>query len=343
MEYLYDGDFTYISMNIIKETLRQYSKSKRPKIIIYPFGSLGKIAKAELNTYFGIKEYMVIDNELAKEFELIKSLSDVTEEDKKDAIVFVASTNVDVYDELRECLYSVFEKEQCVELTHRTKKMHTPFRGIEEYGLNHELYKLAQHESVMYITEHMLSAKSYSNRFELLTHSIYDYVEDNEGLFLEFGVYKGESINYISTLKPYTTIYGFDSFEGLPEDWRPDIKKGCFDLRGNMPFVNGNVKLIKGWFEDTLPDFLKSHKEDVSFLHVDSDIYSSAKTILSCLKNRIHTGTVIVFDEYFNRPGWKMNEYRAWQEFVEENEISYEYIGFNGGTYMGCQVGIRVI
>ena len=45
-----------------------------------------------------------------------------------------------------------------------------------------------------------------------------------DGLFLEFGVYKGTSINFISSLIPDKKIYGFDSFGGLPEEWVPFLR-----------------------------------------------------------------------------------------------------------------------
>jgi hypothetical protein len=39
------------------------------------------------------------------------------------------------------------------------------------------------------------------------------------------------------------------------------------------------------------------------------------------------SGTVIVFDEYINYPGWQLDEFRAWQEYVKKHNIRYEYIG----------------
>jgi hypothetical protein len=84
-----------------------------------------------------------------------------------------------------------------------------------------------------------------------------------------------------------------------------------------------------GWFDETLPPFKKEIKDQaIQLLHIDSDLYSSAVTILTTLKKNIVPGTVIVFDEYFNYPGWQLDEFRAWQEFVAKNAIKYEYIGY---------------
>jgi len=69
-------------------------------------------------------------------------------------------------------------------------------------------------------------------------------------------------------------------------------------MYGKLPVVTKNIKLIKRLFENTLPDFLNKYKnDDIAFIHIDSDLYSSAKTILSQLENKINN-TYILFDEY---------------------------------------------
>lgn len=125
---------------------------------------------------------------------------------------------------------------------------------------------------------------------------------------------------------PDKIIYGFDSFEGLPEDWLYYSPKGDFNLNGNAPPVRENVRLVKGWFNETLPEFIKTHPEPCAFIHVDCDLYSSTKTVFDNLKNQIISGTVIAFDEYFNYPSWQEGEYKAFMEFVAENNLEFEYI-----------------
>ena len=51
-------------------------------------------------------------------------------------------------------------------------------------------------------------------------------------------------------------VYGFDTFTGLPELWRGDFKAGSFDLKGNLPQVRGDIKLVKGMFNESLPPWL---------------------------------------------------------------------------------------
>jgi len=154
-------------------------------------------------------------------------------------------------------------------------------------------------------------------------------------LWLEFGVFSGKTINYISKFTD-KKVYGFDSFLGLPEDWIIGFPKGTFSRNGNLPKVNDNVTLISGWFEDTLEIFSKYKNEKVSFIHIDSDIYSSAKYILNTLKNSIDKGCIIVFDELVNYPGYdgETGELRALCEFIEENNVKYEWIGMNGKIEM---------
>lgn len=126
---------------------------------------------------------------------------------------------------------------------------------------------------------------------------------------------------------PGKIIYGFDSFEGLPETWHYGFLKEAFSLNGNLPQVNDNVRLIKGWFNETLPDFVKEHPEPCAFIHIDCDLYSSTKTVFDTLKNQIVSGTVIAFDDYFNYPNWQEDgEYKAFMEFVTENNLEFEYI-----------------
>jgi len=150
-------------------------------------------------------------------------------------------------------------------------------------------------------------------------------------LWLEFGVASGNTINYISRFTN-RTVYGFDSFEGLPEKWRNGFDKGAFTRNGNLPQVNNNVTLIKGWFNETLLNFIQSQNKKVSFIHMDADLYSSTKYILNILKDYIDTDCIIVFDELVNYPGFDgdTGELKAFYEFITENVVDYEWIGMNG-------------
>lgn len=210
--------------------------------------------------------------------------------------------------------------------------------GLNEDAMNIPRYlqRKALKETGDFVENNMLNTDSFHDKYSLLEYSI-NSAKIN-GLFLEFGVYRGTSINFISS-KIHGTVYGFDSFQGLPEDWRDGFKKGHFEL-DDLPKVNENVTLIKGWFDKTLPHFLTNNDQLCSFIHIDCDLYSSTKTILGLLKKRITDGTIIVFDEFFNYPGWKNGEYKAFMEFIKDNSVDFEYIGY---SRYDQQVAIKIV
>jgi len=188
---------------------------------------------------------------------------------------------------------------------------------------------LAAVSSAQHFLKHMLLAEKLIDREALIRFAIEKCAVD--GLVMEFGVYMGQSLRVIAGCMPQM-VYGFDSFQGLPEDWTRHQKKSRFDLEGKVPkFEEKNVRLVRGWFEETLPTFLAEISGPVRFLHMDCDLYSSAATVFTHLAPRIVSGTVIVFDEYFNYPGWEQHEFRAFQEFLTSRELKYSYLGFASG------------
>ena len=201
---------------------------------------------------------------------------------------------------------------------------------IEQQKFLTVLQQHATSDSAQYVYEHLAGALLFPTREELWDHAV-DQVR-GMGNFAEFGVHEGHSIRHLATkIKDKGwSIYGFDSFEGLREDWSgTTMRKGYFSVAGSLPPVPDNVTLIKGWFDETLPEFMRLHSEDFAFLHIDVDTYEAARTVLTLVGNRIKPGTVIVFDEYHNYPGWRHGEWKAWKEFVEKNGIRYRYIGFS--------------
>tara|TARA_R100000900_G_scaffold47653_1_gene38377 strand:+ start:63320 stop:63841 length:522 start_codon:yes stop_codon:yes gene_type:complete len=162
---------------------------------------------------------------------------------------------------------------------------------------------------------------------------------DAKGFICELGVYKGQSLNEIAKMNPNKTIYGFDTFKGLPEFWRDGFPQGAFDVAGENLVLEKNCKIYKGLFQDTLPKFMVELDEKASLIHVDCDLYSSTISALNILAPRIQKGTIIVFDEYFNYPGWQQHEYKAFNEFLEKNGLSCRYIAYNR---RGQQVAIEI-
>lgn len=154
------------------------------------------------------------------------------------------------------------------------------------------------------------------------------------GTILDLGVYKGSSTRALARIFSNETIHGFDSFEGLPEDWSHVLKGAFGDVKGVLPDMPENVKLYKGWFDDTLPLWRKGYEDrPISLLRIDCDIYSSTKTIFNVLGDLVQPGTWIVFDELIGYRGWEAHEYKAFEEFrATRPELGFEYVAF-GLTY----------
>jgi predicted O-methyltransferase YrrM len=190
--------------------------------------------------------------------------------------------------------------------------------------------RLASEESVAYIQKNIGVIPNFAIDYDLHEWLVKTQLDPKllaTGQVLEFGVATGRTLNHFARLLPHKTIYGFDSFEGLPETWTNRALKGHF-ARTNLPKVRKNCVLNVGWFNETLPNFVKQHKEPIALLHIDCDIYSSTVTILNNLVDCIVPGTVIMFDEYMNYPGWQQHEFRAWQEHTTKYNIKYQYIGY---------------
>lgn len=179
-------------------------------------------------------------------------------------------------------------------------------------------------DSAKFALEHMPTAQTFADPHATLHHSL--SLMEIDGLVLEFGVYTGTTLKIIAAAADGREVYGFDSFTGLPEDWRTGFSAGAFGV-DQLPDVPG-AELIAGWFDDTLPGFMAEHPGPVSFLHVDCDLYSSTKTVLEHVGPRLRAGSVVLFDEYFNYQGWRDHEHKAWLEYVAETGIEFSYEGY---------------
>lgn len=183
----------------------------------------------------------------------------------------------------------------------------------------------AQRDTADYIRERMAGALAIRRRSEVLRIALSR--APAEGLVLEFGVAGGDSIREIAGLVDSRMVHGFDSFEGLPEDWPGrHEERGHYSTGGALPPVPANVRLHKGLFDATLPAFLAAEPGPAAFVHVDCDLYASTRIVLAALAPRLVPGTVILFDEYFNFVGWREHEFRAFQEFVAERRLGYRYL-----------------
>jgi hypothetical protein len=164
-----------------------------------------------------------------------------------------------------------------------------------------------------------------------------------DGLWMEFGVFRGTTLSHVAKWKSAycgnvsQPVYGFDTFNGLPTDWRPGFNRGTFGMpNGTKLSVPSNVVLVKGLFIDTLPTHLRlidrkyQCKTPVSFVHIDCDIYDGARDVLFLLGSRFVPGTVLVFDELFNYPSYEKHEIKALFEFLSGSNLQLIPLGTSG-------------
>ncbi len=156
-----------------------------------------------------------------------------------------------------------------------------------------------------------------ADRFALYELVSAELIKGRSFDYLEFGVFQGESIRKVAELNanPEVRFFGFDSFEGLPQDWQADKKKGTFDVGGALPQVDDpRVGFVKGWFDQTLPPFLMAYQPQAQlWLHIDADLYGSALCVLTYLNRHIRPGTIVVFDEVEDL----MHEFKALCDFQD--------------------------
>jgi len=181
-----------------------------------------------------------------------------------------------------------------------------------------------------------------------------------DGDILEFGVYSGRSLAALSYYndKYYQNenkinsesninrqIYGFDSFEGLPDtEGHPRWKKQLFKYNHSYhPTIKNNQlitpKLVEDFFISSnlnKPNIIKSYYDKlkidqinkIALCHIDCDLYSSTKQVLNLIKDKLVDGSIIMFDDWFHyKANPNKGEQKAYFEFLDENKNiqSYEF------------------
>jgi O-methyltransferase len=175
----------------------------------------------------------------------------------------------------------------------------------------------------------------YNKRYPL-----YKWVIDKEGLtqpinYLEFGVATGHSFNWFMTQNSNadSRFYGFDTFDGLPEDWGP-FKKGSFSNNNALPTIKDNRgKFFKGLFQQTVPTFLKeldNNRRNV--LMMDADLWSATLYALTMLAPHLKKGDIIFFDEFVV----PTHEFKAYLDFVQSHYVNFELIAAANNYYFAA-------
>ena len=150
-----------------------------------------------------------------------------------------------------------------------------------------------------------------------------------DGLWVEFGAASGRTARRIAL---HHFVHSFDSFLGLPETWRHTaafsgnasasreydaayLEQHSFSRNGTPPFAHKRIAWHVGWYSATVPAFLRAQSRNVSFVHIDCDLYSSTSVVLSQLAPRMSPGCVVAFHELINYPEYESGELRALLEY----------------------------
>jgi len=174
-------------------------------------------------------------------------------------------------------------------------------------------------------------------------YQIYDYLLEKENAsedinYLEFGVAYGNTMRWWvnNNKNKDTRFYGFDTFEGLPEDWHL-YKKGEMSPE-NIPLIDDSrVTFFKGLFQDTLRNFLNDFKDDKrKVINMDADLYTSTLYVLTTIAPLLKSNDIIIFDEF----GVPLHEFKAFIEFVNSFYINYEVIAAVNNYF---QLAIKIL
>lgn len=148
-----------------------------------------------------------------------------------------------------------------------------------------------------------------------------------EGEFLEFGVAEGKSINRMAELAPDRQFHGFDSFEGLPENWTRSCPKGKFACDFDSLVWQPNVKIHKGWFSDTLPRF---PTPKLAGIHIDCDLGSSTRTVFTLLEKQIlQDKPLLLFDEFYRYSAYRQHEFGEFLAFINRHQLLFQVLSTN--------------
>lgn len=196
--------------------------------------------------------------------------------------------------------------------------------------------RAAVRSAARFVVVAMGDAVSFDHPHRTLEHAL--DLAPTGGMACEFGVFTGTTLKIIAAARSGGGVYGFDSFDGLPERWRQGFHAGAFEVDA-PPEVPG-AELVVGLFADTLPGFLAAHPGPIDLLHLDADLYSSTATVLELAGPRLRPGSVVVFDEFFNYPGWEVHEARAWREYTVAHNVAFRYEAY---TRDHEQVVVRLV
>ncbi|MBM7516591.1 TylF/MycF/NovP-related O-methyltransferase [Nocardioides nitrophenolicus] len=196
--------------------------------------------------------------------------------------------------------------------------------------------------------EHVpVGTPAFPDREDMYDHVHAELIGDQPIDYLEFGVFEGSSLRHWAELNthPDSRFYGFDSFEGLPEEWKRfdrKIDKAHFDVQGALPDIDdGRVTFVPGWFQESVDPFLDTFApartpERQLVVHIDADLYSSTLYVLTRLDALLVPGTIVIFDEFSS----VLNEFAALEHYCSAYVREYDVLA--SAWHYFCQIAIRM-
>jgi hypothetical protein len=177
----------------------------------------------------------------------------------------------------------------------------------------------------------MEAPRRYKTRQEIW-HDCIEALKPGSTL-MEFGVWRGNSINYFAQARPENELHGFDSFNGLPKDWIKGRPTGHFKTDKATLRFSPNVCIHDGLFSQTLPKALQTHTDAfrrMAVLHIDCDLGSSTTEVLSLLEPiLLEKRPLMLFDEFYNYPDYGQHEFQAFLDFIKRTRAPFRILGRN--------------
>lgn len=160
----------------------------------------------------------------------------------------------------------------------------------------------------------IMKVKEYPSRYDVWNAAFREGVISGD--WVEFGVRGGRSFEVMVRKRPSNTnVFGFDSWRGLPEPWLTKKVGWGRTKRPTRWDDDPSVTLVEGLFQDTVPAWASGRSDPLAVVHIDSDLYSSAKIVLESIDHLIVPGTILIFDEIYNIQDWEQHEWKAFCEW----------------------------
>jgi Macrocin-O-methyltransferase (TylF) len=223
------------------------------------------------------------------------------------------------------------------------KRFLTWLGGVLPQSMVWKLHMAGKHvHAGRWMKDHNFSCDVRVRHREQVIEAMARPITDKQVLYLEFGVFPGNSIRQWAGLLTNRTsrLHGFDSFEGWREtwsgwswsgwSWSGWSKKGqqTMETKGSvMPNIpDERVKFFKGWIEDTLETY-KMEENEVLVIFNDTGVYSSTSFVLKRLRDYFKVGTIIYFDQF----AIVEHELQAFDDFLLESGMKFELIAADYG------------